>query len=84
MSESTGRWAWVEVDTTALKHNVAHLRDLVSPSEVWAVVKADGYGHGAVQVAQRVVRLGEPPPRRLKVGMVVGPRARDDFEHFFL
>ncbi|MEY4164494.1 MAG: hypothetical protein RL419_336, partial [Actinomycetota bacterium] len=26
MSESTGRWAWVEVDTTALKHNVAHLR----------------------------------------------------------
>jgi alanine racemase len=58
MSESTGRWAWVEVDTVALRHNVAHLRALVSPSEVWAVVKADGYGHGAAQVAQAAIAGG--------------------------
>jgi alanine racemase len=58
MSTSGARWAWVEVDTTALQHNVALLRDLVSPSEVWAVVKADGYGHGAVQVARAVIAGG--------------------------
>lgn len=45
------RWAWVEVDLGAIRHNVQVLRTAVAPSEVWAVVKANGYGHGAVDVA---------------------------------
>ncbi len=40
------------IDTGALRANLAHVRQLAPTSRVWAVVKADGYGHGAVYVAQ--------------------------------
>jgi alanine racemase len=46
-----GRWAWIDVDLDAVEHNVRVLCAAVAPSELWAVVKADGYGHGAVPVA---------------------------------
>ena len=48
------RDAWVEVDLGAIAHNVkvAH-RHLGSRRHLLAVVKADGYGHGAVQVARK-------------------------------
>jgi alanine racemase len=51
------RPAWVDVDLDAVTHNVATLAALVAPSVVCAVVKADGYGHGAVPVA-RAARAG--------------------------
>ncbi|WP_242089481.1 alanine racemase, partial [Microbacterium lacticum] len=38
------------IDTAAITENVRHLRRLTD-SEVIAVVKADGYGHGAVRSA---------------------------------
>ena len=50
--------AWVDVDLGAIRHNVAHLRSAVAPSGVWAVVKADGYGHGAVEVAGAALEAG--------------------------
>jgi alanine racemase len=50
--------AWAEVDLTAIAHNVERLRSVVAPSGVWAVVKANGYGHGAVEVAQAALRAG--------------------------
>jgi alanine racemase len=46
------RWAWAEIDHDAIRHNVELLRRAVAPSAVWAVVKADGYGHGAIEVAR--------------------------------
>ena len=52
------RWAWAEIDLDAIRHNVAHIRKLVAPSAVWAVVKADGYGHGAVDVARAAIDAG--------------------------
>jgi alanine racemase len=52
------RWAWVDVDLDAIRHNVAHLRDTVAPAAVWAVVKAGGYGHGAVEVASAALEAG--------------------------
>lgn len=52
------RWAWAEVDLDAIGHNVEVLRRTVAPSAVWAVVKADGYGHGAVRTARRAVAAG--------------------------
>lgn len=55
---SVGRWAWAEVDLDAIAHNVGALRAAVAPAEVWAVVKADGYGHGAVRVAQQALQAG--------------------------
>ena len=47
------RWAWAEIDLDAIGHNVEVLRQAVAPAAVWAVVKADGYGHGAVRTAKR-------------------------------
>ena len=52
------RWAWAEVDLAALDHNVRVLREVAAPAEVWAVVKADAYGHGAVPCAQSAVAAG--------------------------
>jgi len=56
--ESPSRWAWVEVDIKAIEHNVQHLCSLVAPAALWAVVKADGYGHGALPTATAAVRAG--------------------------
>ncbi len=51
--------AWVEIDLTALTHNIQQIRALLSPkTDLMAVVKADAYGHGAVTVAQTVLRAG--------------------------
>jgi alanine racemase len=55
---SADRWAWVEIDLDAVRHNVGVLRARVAPAEVWAVVKADAYGHGAVAVAQAALQAG--------------------------
>ncbi len=52
------RPAWVEVDLAAVTANVAHIRTTVAPSAVCAVVKAYGYGHGAVPVARAALAGG--------------------------
>ncbi|MBL8776573.1 MAG: alanine racemase [Acidimicrobiales bacterium] len=54
----TGRPAWAEVDLAAVAHNVAVLIERVAPAQVCAVVKANGYGHGAVPVARAAVGAG--------------------------
>jgi alanine racemase len=46
------------IDLDAVRHNVATLRELVAPSALMAVVKADAYGHGAVAVARAAVEGG--------------------------
>lgn len=52
------RPAWAEVDIDAVAHNLAVLKAVVAPSTVCAVVKADGYGHGDVEVARAAVAAG--------------------------
>lgn len=37
--------ASVEIDTRALAANIARMRARVAPADLWAVVKADAYGH---------------------------------------
>lgn len=60
MSSDTAlqRWAQVVVDLDAIGHNIRYLRQRVAPAALWAVVKADAYGHGAVAVARRAVAEG--------------------------
>ena len=48
---ATYRPAWADVDLDAVRHNAAVLVDRALPAGLMAVVKADGYGHGAVAVA---------------------------------
>jgi len=52
------RPAWVEVDLAAVSHNAALLAGLAGPAALGAVVKADGYGHGSVDVARAAVDGG--------------------------
>ena len=59
MSEiNVERWAWAEVNLTAYAHNIEYLKSLVAPAEVWAVVKANAYGHGAVPIAKSALHAG--------------------------
>lgn len=54
MSDPVPPRAEIVVDLAAVRHNVRILKDLVSvdgPVQLMAVVKADGYGHGMVEVA---------------------------------
>lgn len=55
---TTGRWAWAEIDLGAVAHNVGVLRSAAAPADVWAVVKANGYGHGALEVARTALDAG--------------------------
>lgn len=52
------RWAWAEVHTGLIQHNVAVLAQRIAPVPVWAVVKANAYGHGSVPVAQAALAAG--------------------------
>ena len=46
------------VDLDAIAHNVRLLREHAGSAEVMAVVKADGYGHGAVAVGRAALAAG--------------------------
>jgi alanine racemase len=48
----------ITIDLGALRRNVRRLRDVLGRSELWAVVKADAYGHGAVDVARATLEEG--------------------------
>lgn len=53
------RPAWVDVDTGAIARNVRALKAMTpEATRFMAVVKADGYGHGAVAVAQAALGAG--------------------------
>jgi alanine racemase len=47
-----------EVDLGAIAHNVRVLRERAGAAAVMAVVKADGYGHGATPVARTALAAG--------------------------
>ncbi|MDT5187682.1 MAG: alanine racemase [Mycobacterium sp.] len=46
------------VDLDAIAHNVRLLREHAGSAQVMAVVKADGYGHGATQVGRAALAAG--------------------------
>lgn len=48
----------IEIDSDRIKENTALLKKRAGVSEFMAVVKADGYGHGAVEVARSAVQGG--------------------------
>jgi alanine racemase len=48
----------ITIDLGALRGNVRRLLDALAGSQLWAVVKADGYGHGAVECAAAAVDAG--------------------------
>jgi alanine racemase len=47
-----------EVNLANLRHNLRVLRRVTGKTPLWAVLKADGYGHGAKAVARTLERAG--------------------------
>jgi alanine racemase len=58
ISLTPGVLAEAVVDLGAIAHNVRLLREHAGPAQVMAVVKADGYGHGATRVARAALAAG--------------------------
>lgn len=50
---------WVEIDLDRLERNIASLRAIAGPDVAMLhVIKADGYGHGAVEIGRASVEAG--------------------------
>jgi alanine racemase len=83
------------IDLAAVGRNVRRLLDALEGGELWAVVKADGYGHGAEDVARAALAAGasvlcvatvaEALPLRNALRnariLVMGPTGEQDLEH---
>ena len=48
----------ITIDLAALRRNAAALVEAAAGAELWAVVKADAYGHGAVSCARAALEAG--------------------------
>jgi alanine racemase len=49
---------WAEIDKSAVRHNLAAIRQRVGDTRVMAVLKANAYGHGAVEMAKLLATEG--------------------------
>ena len=52
--------AWAEINLNAVRHNVRELQRRAGRAQLAAVVKADGYGHGAETIARAALEAGAP------------------------
>ena len=61
MTEASARSphrAWIEIDNSALVSNLAVVRRLAGERGLIAVVKANAYGHGAIEVSRTLLHHG--------------------------
>lgn len=59
MINSNLKRTWAEISLDALEYNYQKIREHIGPDVKYlGVVKADAYGHGAVQIARELERLG--------------------------
>lgn len=59
MEQKSYRPAWIEINLSAIQANIHELnRRLSSTTKIFAVVKANGYGHGDIQVAKAAIEAG--------------------------
>ena len=65
-------WAWIDLE--ALRHNARRARAFAAGRVVIGVIKADAYGHGAVEVARAL--LAEGIPRLAVVSVSEGAELR--------
>jgi alanine racemase len=48
----------ITIDLGAIRHNARRLSEALDGAELWAVVKANGYGHGATDVGRAALEAG--------------------------
>ncbi|MBU3104439.1 alanine racemase [Clostridium gasigenes] len=56
--EENIRAVWAEIDLDCIKHNMIEIRKQVGEKIIIAIVKADAYGHGAIDVASVLLENG--------------------------
>lgn len=61
------RPVWAEIDLDSLKYNIRNIKKIVGNKEVIAVVKADAYGHGAIDIVPTLLENGAS---KLAVAMI--------------
>ncbi len=49
---------WAEIDLDAIKQNIENIRSFTGNTRLIAVIKADGYGHGAVELGHYFQSIG--------------------------
>lgn len=52
------RDTWAEIDLDAIAYNVKQIKDLHPTKSLFVVVKANGYGHGDVEVSKTAIEAG--------------------------
>jgi len=52
------RNTWVEIDLNVYSHNLRYFSDSLFPTKIMPVLKANAYGHGAVQLAKKAEKSG--------------------------
>lgn len=52
------RPVWAEVNLDNLAHNMREIRKISKSKDIIAVIKADGYGHGALDIAPTLLENG--------------------------
>lgn len=57
------------IDIAALQHNFERVKQLAPDSQVMSVIKADGYGHGAIKVARALHKSDAFAVARLSEGI---------------
>lgn len=74
-SKTSARPVWMELDLEALESNYAEIRRRIGPhKQIIASIKADAYGHGAVEVARTLSNLGVYALASASFGDAVGLR----------
>jgi len=56
--ENSIRPVWAEVDLGRIEHNVKQIKNLCENKKIYGVVKADAYGHGALDIVQVLLKSG--------------------------
>lgn len=73
--------AWIEIDLDNVAHNIREIRRVANSKEIISVVKCDGYGHGALQIAPILLENGAdrlavailPEALKLREGGITAP-----------
>lgn len=52
------RPAWVEINLSNLEHNITSIKEIVGERDIIAIVKADAYGHGAIETSKVLLEHG--------------------------
>lgn len=59
MNQLSYRDTWAEISLDHIKDNYRQIRQFIQPqAKIMAVVKADGYGHGAIEIAKTSIAAG--------------------------